>query len=234
MTIIKKIFETFFILLGLVCCGIGFFLLISQIIESPTYVPCYVGVIFLTSVTVLILFILYSALNLPIPSFKPKPKTFSIYLVIWFIVVIYVCGLGAALLWWGFKVAERLRGLLMAFAIIVTTLGGVALGGLFWQLIIRLKNKFVLKHGIETEATFIESYPTFSVHSGKDIGGTTIFQYCVKFKYIDGEKEVIGKSHSIYSQAEAKYFEQTDKFLVKYKGKRVVISQLPEKMNNNN
>lgn len=234
MTIIKKIFETFFMLLGLLMCGIGFFLLIPQIIENPTYVPCYVGVIFLASVTIFILFIVYLSLNLPIPSCDPKPKTFSKYLVIWFIVVIYVCGLGAALLWWGFTVAERLHGLLMAFAIIVTIFGGVAFGGLFWQLIIRLKNKFVLKYGIETEATFIDSYPTFSVHSGKDIGGTTIFQYCIKFKYIDGEKEIIGKSHSIYSQAEAKYFEQADKFLVKYKGKRAVISQLPKEINSNN
>ena len=234
MEIIKKIFETFFNLLGLMFCGVGLCLLISQIIESPTYVPCYVGAIFLISVTVFILFFLYLSFNLPSPSCKPKPKTFSIYLTIWFLVVIYVCGLGAALLWWGFTVSERLRGLLMAFAIIVTALGGVALGGLFWQLIIRLKNKFILKHGIETEATFIDSNSTFLVHFGKDLGGTTIFQYCVKFKYIDGEKEIIGKSHSIYSKAEAKYFEQTEKFLVKYKGKRAVISQLPEKINNNN
>lgn len=148
--------------------------------------------------------------------------------------MIYVSGLGAALLWWGFTVAERLPGLLLAFAIIVTILGGAAFGGLFWQLIICLKNKFVLKYGIETEATYIDSCPVFSVHYGKDIGGTTIFQYYIKFKYIDGENEIIGKSQSIYSQAEAKYFEQTDKFLVKYKGKRTVISQLPKEINNNN
>lgn len=223
MEIIKKIFGTFFTLLGLLFCGIGLYLLISQIIENPTYVPCYVGVIFLTTVSVFILFV-----HLPIPFCKPKPKTFSIHLVIWLIVVIYVCGLGAALLWWGYTVAERLLGLLMAFAIFLTILGGAALGGLFWQLIICLKNKSVLKHGIETEATFIDSCPMFSVHYGQEQGGTTIFQYCIKFKYVDGEKEVIYKSHSIYSQAEAKYFEQTDKFLVKYKGKRAVISQLPK------
>ena len=234
MEIIKKIFEIFFKLLGLIFCVIGLCLLISNIIESPTYVPCYVGAIFLTSVTVLILFFLYCSFNLPIPSCSPKPKTFSIYLTIWFIVVIYVCGLGAALLWWGFTVAEHLRGLLMAFAIIFTTLGVVALGGLFWQLIIRLKNKFILKHGIETEATFIDSESKFCVHFGKDLGGTRIFLYYVKFKYINGEKEIIEKTHSIYSKAEAKYFEQMDKFLVKYKGKRAVISQLPENINNNN
>lgn len=230
MTIIKKIFETFFMLLGLLMCGIGFFLLVPQIIENPTYVPCYVGVIFLSSVTVFILFIIYLTLNLPVPACKPKPKTFSKYLVVWFMVVLYVCGLGAALLWWGVTVAESLRGLLIAFAVIVTILWVVALGGLFWQLIIHIKNKLVLKHGIETTATFIASYPTFSFHTGKDIGGTTIFQYYVKFKYTNGEKEVIGKSNLLYSQAEAKYFEKTHKFLVKYKGKRAVISQLPEEI----
>ena len=234
MEIIKKIFEIFFKLLGLIFCGVGLCLVISRIIESPTYVPCYVGAIFLTSVTVLILVFLYSSFNLPIPSSKPKPKTFSIYLVIWFIVVIYVCGLGAALLWWGFTVAKRLRGLLMTFAIIITALGGVALGGLFWQLITCLKNKFILKHGIETEATFINSDSTFYVHFGKDMGGTNIFLYNIKFKYINGEKEIITKSQSIYSQAEANYFEQTDKFLVKYKGKRAVISQIPEIKDNDN
>ena len=233
MKIIKKIFEIFFSLLGLIFCCIGLILLISNIIESPTYVPCYVGAIFLTSVTVPILVFLYCSFNLPIPSYKAKPKTFSIYLTVWFIVVIYVCGLGAALLWWGFTVAERLRGLLMAFAIILTTLGGVALGGLFWQLITRKKNKFILKHGIETEATFIDCDTTISVRSGKDIGGTTIFLYYVEFRYLNGEKEIIGKSQSIYTKDEAKYFEQMDKFLVKYKGKRAVISQLPEDINKN-
>ena len=233
MEIIKKICEIFFGLLGLMFCGIGLCLVILRIIESPTYVPCYVGAIFLTSVTIAILFFLYLSFNLPIPTFKPKPKTFSVYLVIWFIVVIYVCGLGAALLWWGFTVAESLHGLLMAFAIIVTTLGGGAIGGLFWQLITRLKNKYILKHGIETEATFIDSYSKISMGSLK-VGRTRIFLYCVKFKYIDGEEENIVKSHSIYTRTEAEYFEQTNNFSVKYKGKRAVISQLPEQINNNN
>lgn len=217
MNVIKKIFKIFFILLGLFMCGLGVFLLIPQIIENPAYVPCYVGVIFLTSVTALILFI-YSAFNLPIPARKPKPKTFSKYLAAWFIIVIYVCGLGAALLWWGFTVAERLRGLLIAFAIIVTTLGVGALGGLFWQLIISLKSKYVLKDGIETEATFIDSDPMFSVESGKNIDATVVFQYCVKFRYTDGEKEIIKKSHTIYSKAEAKYFECTNRFRLSTKG----------------
>ena len=230
MTKAKKIFETFFLLLGLFMCGIGLFLLISKLIENPTYVPCYVGAIFLVSVAVVILFITYITLNLPVPSKKPKPKTFSEYVAIWCIVVIYVCGLGAALLWWGVTVIERLRGLMMAFAIIVSIIGGAALGGLFWLLIIRRKNKFVLKCGIETEATYIDSCPAFSVHSGKDIGGTTIFHYYITFKYMDGEKEVTVKSHSLYSQVEAKYFEQAGKFFVKYIGKRAVISQLPEEI----
>ncbi len=230
MTILKKIFGTFFMLLGLAMCGIGLFLLISEIIEDPTYVPCYVGVIFLTTVAVFILFIL---LPFPIPC-KPKPKTFSIHLTMWLIVAIYACGLGAALLWWGFTVAERLRGLLIAFAIIVTILGGAALGGLFWQIVICLKNKFVLKHGIETEATFIDSRPTFEVHYGKEQHGTSVFQYYVKFKYRNGEKEVISKSNTMYSQAEANYFEQTGKFSVKYKGNSAVISQIPEKINKDN
>ena len=234
MGIIKKIFEIFFELLGLAFCGVGLYFVISRIIESPTYVPCYAGAIFLAPLSLLILFLLYLSFNLPIPSLKPKPKTFSIYLTIWFIVVIYVCGLGAALLWWGFTVAERLHGLLMAFAILLTALGGGAFGGLFWQLIIRLKNKYVLKHGIETEATFIDSSSAFAVHFGKDMGGTTIFQYSVKFKYKDGEQEIIGKSNTIYSPAEAKYFEQTGKFFIKYKGKRAVIAQLPEIINDNN
>ena len=116
----------------------------------------------------------------------------------------------------------------MAFAIILTVLGTAALGGLFWQLTVFFRNKRVLKHGIETEATYIDSYPTFSFHSGKDIGGTTIWQYCVKFKYRNGEEEIIGKSHSIYSRAEAEYFKQTGKFFITYKGKTAVISQLPE------
>ena len=229
MEIIKKIFEAFFMLLGLFMCGIGLFLLIPLIIEDPTYVPCYVGVIFLASMAAFLLFIIYISLNLPIPSYKPKPKTCSNHLVVWFIVTIYVCGLGAALLWWGFTVVERLHGLLITFAIIFTILGAAALGGLFWQLTIRIKNKFVLKHGIETEATFIESCPTFSVHYGKEYGGSTIFQYYVKFKYMDGEKEVTFKTHSFYSDEESKYFKQAEKFLIKYKGKRAVISQLPEK-----
>ncbi|MCH5152917.1 MAG: hypothetical protein J1F68_03035 [Clostridiales bacterium] len=233
MKVIEKIFGIFFKLLGLIFCGIGLCLVISQIIENPTYVPCYVGAVFLTTVTVLVLFFLYCSFNLPIPSCKPKPKTFSIYLTIWFIVVIYVCALGAALLWWGFTVAEHLRGLLLAFAIVLTTFGGVAVGGLFWQLIIRQKNKIVLKHGIETEATFIDSDTNISVHSGKDIGGTRIFLYYVKFRYFNGEKEIIVKSQSMYSQTEARYFELMDKFLVKYKGKRAVISQLPEDINEN-
>ena len=70
--------------------------------------------------------------------------------------------------------------------------------------------------------------PSFSFHSGKDIGGTAIFQYRVKFKYRNGEEEIIGKSHSIYSRAEAENFKQTGKFFIMYKGKRAVISQLPE------
>ena len=233
MTIIKKIFETFFMLLGLLMCGIGFFLLIPQIIKNPTDVPCYVGVILLASVTIFILLIIYLSLNLPIPAGKPRPKTFSKYLVIWFMVVFYVCGLGATLLWWGFTVADSLRGLLITFAIIFTILGVLACGGLLWQVTISIKNKYVLKHGIKTEATFIDYSPTFSFHTGKDIGGTTIFQYCVKFKYMDGKNEIISKSHSIYSQAEAKYFEKTNKFLVKYKGKKAVIAQLPEDTKNN-
>lgn len=234
MNIIKKILEAFVMLLVLFVCGIGFFLLIRRLIEEPTYVPCYVGVIFLASITAFILFSIYILLNLPIPSGKPKPKTFSKYLVIWLVVVIYVCALGASLLWWGYTVAEHLHGLLMAFAIILTVLGIIGLCGLFWQITIHIKNKFALKHGVEAEATFIDSNPAFSFHTGKDIGGTTIFQYWVKFKYIDGEKEIIVKSHSIYSEAEVKYFEQAGKFLVKYNGKTAVISQLPEEMNNDN
>ena len=233
MKIIKIILETFFKLLGLIFCGIGLCLSISRIIESPTYVPGYVGAIFLATVTLFMLVYLYCSFNLPIPSCQPKPKTFSMYLVVWLLVVIYVCVLGSALLWWGFAVAEHLRGLLMAFAIILTTLGGGALGGLFWQLIIRQKNKFILKHGIETEATFIDSSSTFIVHFGKETAGTTIFQHSVIFKYLDGEREIIGKTHSIYTKTEAKCFEQMGKFLVKYKGKRAVISQLPEEINSN-
>lgn len=63
---------------------------------------------------------------------------------------------------------------------------------------------------------------------GKDIGGTTIFQYYVKFKFFNGEKEITVKSNTVYTEEEAEYFKQTEKFLVKYKGKRAVISQLPE------
>lgn len=233
MAIVKKIFETFFMLLGLLMCGIGFVLLIPQIVADPTDVPCYVGVIFLATVTVFILFFIYLALNLPLPAGKPKPKTFSKYLVIWFVIVLYVCGLGAALLWWGVTVAESWHGLFFAFAIIFTILGVGALGGLVWQVVIGLKNKYVLQHGIETEATFVDCYPTFSFHTGKDIGGTTIFQYCVKFKYLVGEKEVIGKTHSLYSQTEANNFQQMNKFLVKYQGQRAVIAQLPQEINRN-
>ena len=228
MKIIKKIFEIFFQLLGLLICGGGLWLLIVRIIESPTYVPCYVGAIFLATVTVVYLFYLYCSFYLPFPSFQPKPKTFSIYIVIWLLVVIYVCGLGGALLWWGFTVAEHLRGLLMAFAIFLTALGGAALGGLFWQLAIRRKNKFILQHGMETEAIFVDSYPSFRVHFGKETAGTDIFQYCITFIYYDGEKEIIAKSHAMYTKAEARYFEETETFFVRYIGTRAVISQLPE------
>ncbi len=228
MKVIKKIFETFFMLLGLFMCVIGLTIIILQMMKNPAFVPYYVGVIFLFPISVVILLMIYTSFHLPLPRFKPKPKTFSKYIVLWLLSVVYVCGLGSALVWWSFTVAERLHGVLMAFAIILTVLGTAALGGLFWQLTVFFRNKRVLKHGIETEATYIDSNPTFSFHSGKDIGGTTIWQYCVKFKYRNGEEEIIGKSHSIYSQAEAEYFKQTGKFFIKYKGKRAVISQLPE------
>ena len=228
MQIIKKILETFFLLLGLFMCVIGLYLIITQIIENPAYVPYYVGIIFLFPISIVLLFAMYSLFNLPLPHFKPKPKTFSKYLVMWLLSVFFVCGLGSALIWWGFTVAERLHGLLMAFAIIVSVLGAASFGALIWQLITCLKNKFILKHGVETEATFIECAYSFDVHFGKDIGGTTIFQYYVKFKFFNGEKEITVKSNTVYTEEEAEYFKQTEKFLVKYKGKRAVISQLPE------
>ncbi len=230
MRILKKIIEILLMLMVPFCYGIGLYLLIPAIIEDPSYVPYYVGIIFLTPLTALILFYFYCLLGLPIPVFnrKPKPKTFSENLVIWLVIVIFVCGLGSALLWWGFCVAERLHGVLIAFAIIVTLIGGAALGALIWQITVCLKNKFILKYGIETEATFIDCDLKFSVHFGGDHSGTTVNKYNIKFRYTVGEEEITKKSQSIYTREEADYFKQINKFSVKYRGKSAVISQIPE------